>query len=183
MNTRIEKDFFCQAAVHYNGKFHTNTYTITVSMLVEECENPDEPNIAIERATYFIDNYIQNSILISVDETEAIEKYKQAGIYICELPDEPHDQTVAAVLLLKLNSIMEGRIKITDLLIGSAMSDGVRYNIVSEVAESTLSGNYWWNKSCLSTNDLRNDYPDNVVKLFEDDPWIEAGLSWDESDS
>lgn len=183
MNTRIEKDFFCQTAVHYNGKFHTNTYSITVSMLVEECENPDEPNIAMERATYFIEKHIQDSILISTEEIEAIEKYKAAGIRICELPDEPHDQTFAAVLLLKLNSIMEGRIKITDLLIGSAMSDGIRYNLVSEVAESALSGNYWWNKICLATNDTQDEFASNVVKLFEDDPWLETGLSWDETAS
>lgn len=182
MNTRIEKDFFCQAAVHYNGKFHTNTYSITLSILVEECEDADEPNIAMERVVYFIDNYIQSSILISTDETSSIEKYKDAGIRICELPEEPHDQVFAAVLLLKLNSIMEGRMKITDLLIGSAMSDGIRYNIVSEVAESTLSGNYWWNKICLATSNDYNEFAGNVVKLFEDDPWIEVGLSFNETD-
>lgn len=182
MNTRIEKDFFCQAAVHYNGKFHTNTYSITLSILVEECESADEPNIAMERIIYFMDNYIQSSILISTDEKTSIEKYKNAGIRICELPEEPHDQVFAAVLLLKLNSIMEGRMKITDLLIGSAMSDGIRYNIVSEVAESSLSGNHWWNKLCLATSDDYNEFTGNVVKLFEDDPWIEAGLSFDETD-
>lgn len=182
MNTRIEKDLFCQAAVHYNGKFHTNTYSITLSMLVEECDNPDEPGIAMDRITYYLDNYIQNSILIESAEIDAIQKYREAGINTCELPDEPHDQIFAAVLLLKLNSIMEGRMKITDLLIGSAMSDGVRYNIVSEVAESTLSGNYWWNKLCLATSDDNNQLTGNVVKLFEDDPWVEAGLSWEETD-
>jgi hypothetical protein len=183
MNTRIEKDFFCQTAVHYNGKFNTNTYSITLSMLVEECDDPDEPNIAMDRATYFIENYIQSSLLINIDEKIAVERYKTAGINICELPSEPHDQIFAAVLLLKLNAIMEGRIKITDLLIGSAMSNGVRYNVVSEVAESTLSGNYWWNKMCLATCDESELTTGNVVKLFEDDPWIETGLSWNEKDS
>lgn len=178
MNTRIEKDFFCQTAVHYNNRFHTNTYTITLSMLVEECDDPDEPNIAMERITHYLENCIQDSLLIDSEETDAIEKYSSAGITICELPGEPHDQIFAAVLLLKLNSIMEGRMKITDLLIGSAMSNGIRYNIVSEVAESTLSGNYWWNKICLSTNENHNKFEGNVVKLFEDDPWVDYGLGW-----
>lgn len=182
MNTRIEKDLFCQAAVHYNGKFHTNTYSITLSMLVEECDNPDEPGIAMDRITYYLENYIQNSILIESSEIDAIQRYKEAGINTCELPDEPHDQIFAAVLLLKLNSIMEGRMKITDLLIGSSMSAGVRYNIVSEVAESSLSGNYWWNKNSISTNEDDNAHDGNVVKLFTDDPWDEAGFSWDETD-
>jgi len=182
MNTRIEKDFFCQAAVHYNGNFRTSAYTITLSMLVEECENPNEPNIAMERVEYFIENYIQDSILINSEDTDAIQRYKEAGIRICELPSEPHDQIFAGVLLLKLNAIMEGRIKITDLLIGSALSNGVRYNVVSEVAESTLSGSYWWNKICLATSDDYDEFAGNVVKLFEDDPWVEAGLSFDETD-
>lgn len=183
MNTRIEKDFFCQAAVHYNGRFHSNTYSFTLSLLVEECDNPDEPNIAMDRISFFIENYIQNSILIDSEDTDAIENYKNAGINTCELPGDPHDQIFAAVLLLKLNSIMEGRMKITDLLIGSAMSNGVRYNVVAEVAESSLSGNYWWNNNSLSINDEDDaQTADNVVKLFTDDPWEEAGFSWCETE-
>lgn len=183
MNTRIEKDFLCQTAIHFNNEFLTNAYSLTLSMLVEECSDESEPNIAMDRIAYYLDTCIQNSLLIDQSETTVIEKYKLAGIRTCELPGPPHDQLFAAVLLLKLNAIMEGRMKITDLMIGSALSDGVRYNIVAEVAESSLPGNYWWNKACITTNNDDNCPGDNVVRLFEEDPWEEMGFSWHTSEA
>lgn len=183
MNTRIEKDFLCQTAIHYNNEFYTNTYSITLSMLVEECANELDPNVAMDRITHYLDAYIQNSLLIDSEEEEQIEKYNEAGIRTCELPGPPHDQLFASILLLKLNAIMDGKIKITDLLIGSAMSNGVRYNVVSEVAENTLSGNNWWNNNSIAISDRSEHLGDNVVKLFADDPWIEEGFPWNETEN
>ena len=180
MSTRIEKDFYFQTAVHFEGKFYINSFELTLSMLVET-ESIREQNVAMDRATYFIMEILQDSILVNSNETQAIERYKAAGIKVCEIPEEPYDQMVAMVLLLKLNSIMENRLQITDLVIGSTMSEGIRYNLVSEVAESYMSGNYWWTKPtiCLC-NDESVASVDNVVKLFDDRDWKELGLSWKE---
>jgi hypothetical protein len=180
MSTRIENDFYFQTAVHFEGKFYINSFELTLSMLVEtDCIR--EQNVAMDRATYFIMEMLQNSILINSNETQAIERYKDAGLKVCEIPEEPYDQIVAMVLLLKLNAIMEDRLQITDLVIGSTMSEGIRYNLVSEVAESVLSGSHWWTKPtvCLSNEDCVLS-PDNVVKLFDDRDWKEIGLSWKE---
>lgn len=184
MNTRIEKDFYFQTAVHFEGKFYVNSYDLTLSLLVET-DSIREQNIAMDRATHFLTSVIQNSVLVHTGDTKTIEKYKNAGLKVCELPEEPYDQILSMVLIQKLNSIMEGRLKITDMILGSVLSDGVRFTIVSEVAEAVLAGNHWWNKSTICLNDeeahcTSEKSKDNIVKLFDDTHWVDLGLSWKE---
>lgn len=183
MSTRIETDFTFLTALHFEGAFHVNAYSMTLSMLVET-DSIREQNVAMDRANYFLKNILQNSILIKAHHREKMEQYKNAGLAICELPEEPYDQIIAMVLLLKLNAIMEDRLKITDMVIGSEMSDGVRFSVVSETAENLLSGNYWWNSPCHSINSNLNesdiDYT-KVIRLFNDDDWVSLGLAWRET--
>lgn len=182
MATRIEKDFTFQTAMHFEGKFCLNIYETTLSLIVEtEC--PREQNVAMDRAVHFLQVVLQNSILVNSSEKEIIEKYKAAGMKVCELPDEPYDQIVAMVLLLKLNAIMENRLRVSDMLLSSILGDCVRYSIVAEVAENYLPGNEWWNDStiCLNNQELsKHVTDDNVLKLFDDSHWVELGLSWKE---
>lgn len=175
---RIEKDFCFQTALHFAGKFWINSYDITLSMVVET-ESEYEQNIAIDRLNYYIHNILQNSILIEKKNKKAISKYASAGLKICELPAEPYDQLFASVLMLKLNSIMEDRLRITDMVMSSSMSDGVRYSIVSEVVEQSYSRHHWWNSACISMKDTVPG--DNIVRLFDGNEWVDLGLSWKES--
>jgi len=182
MNTRIEKDFCFQTGLYFENKFHVNVYDITLSMLVET-DSIAEQNVAMDRASYFLHEIIQGSVMVSINNKDIIKKYENVDLRVCELPEEPYDQIIAMVLLLKLNSIMEDRLKITDMVIGSTMSDGVRFNLVSEVAENTLSGKYWWNSPCLAINNSNKDNMDysKIIKLFNNDDWIGLGLSWRET--
>lgn len=182
MSTRIEKDFTFQTAVHFEGKFLVNLYDTTLSMTVEtSC--PREQNIAMDRAIHFLYSVLQNAILVDASDVEAVEKYKNAGIKVCELPEEPYDQVVAMVVLLKLNAIMENRLKVSDLMLSSSLGEGVRYNIVAEVAENVLAGSYWWNDKAITLNKQEFDdaeTDDNVLTLFDDSHWVDLGLSWKE---
>lgn len=182
MNTRIETDFNFLASLHFEDAFYVNAYDITLSMLVET-DSIHEQNVAMNRAEHFLKNIIQNSILMNARLEDETIRYRAAGLRICHLPEEPFDQIVAMVLLLKLNAIMENRLKITDMVINSAMSDGVRFSIVAESAENSLSGNYWWNSPCLSINnfnDLGIDHT-KVIRLFNNDEWLGLGLAFRET--
>lgn len=180
MNTRIEKDFCFQAGLYFENEFHINIYDISLSMLVET-DSIKEQNIAMERASYFLNDIMQSSILVNASNKDIIKKYGNAGLRVCELPQEPYDQILAMVLLLKLNSIMEDRLKITDLVIGSSLSDGVRFNLVSEEAESAFSGKYWWNSPGLSINNRIDSIDRNkIIRLFSDE-WVNLGLTWRDS--
>ena len=178
MSTRIERDFCFQTGLHFEDKFHIGVYDITLSMLVET-DSIKEQNIAMERIIHFLIEVIQNSVLVHSRYKDVIEKYQSINLKVCELPEEPYDQILAMILLLKLNRIAEDRLKITDLVIGSSLSDGARFNIVSEVAENAFNGKHWWNSPCAAINSRDYEIGDNskVIKLFIDD-WVNVGLSW-----
>lgn len=180
MNSRIEKDLQFYAAIHYENQFLINSYFVTLSMLVDDYEDDIEPHIALERTLYYIENKINNSLFINENEKDSIELYKNANIQLCILPSDPSDEIVAAILMLKLNAIMEKRIKITDITICSNLGNNIRYNIVSEIAEEVFQNNKWYNRPCLSINDYDIDYfiDDNVVKLFRENKWAELGLDY-----
>jgi len=179
MNTRIEKDFYFHAALHFEKDFYINTYDLTLSMLIEtNC--PREQQIAIDRVDYYLKNIFTNCIFVHMLDDTSIKKYKTAGLRVCQIPEEPWDQVIAMVLLTKLNSIMENRIKITDMVLGSVMSEGVRYSIVSEEAENVLSGKNWWNTATMTISNEDASQGENVVKLFYEDEWAEQNLSWRE---
>jgi len=178
--TRIEKDWNFNAAVHFDGKFIINNYDLTVSMMVET-ESNHEQNIAMERLDYFINNILDSCVFISNSETKSIGNYTNAGIKTCLVPEEPYDQIVGLVLLLKLNSILENRMIITDITFSSNLSDNVRFHIVEEIAENLYSGDNWWNDSSTKLYDSPKltDKKTKIVKLF-DDEWVSLGLSWKE---
>ena len=182
MITRIERDIFFVAGVHFDDAYYINTYDFLLSMLVET-DIPKEHTIAMERLDFFIKNVVTNSVFVNEEKHEAIEKYIEAGLEVITLPGEPFDQIVSMVLLLKLNSIMENRIKITDITVSSLLGEGIRYPIVTETAENAdiMLGDNWWHNSDTETtnNNIFNFEPENnVVKLFDDSVWAQHNLSW-----
>ena len=181
MITRIERDIFFVAGVHFDDRFHINSYELVLSMLVES-DVPKEHVIALDRLDFLIKNILTNSVFVNEEKTECIEKYREAGLTVSTLPGEPYDQIVGMVLLLKLNAIMENRIKITDITINSLLGEGMRYPIVAESAENAdiMIGNNWWHSNDTEiTNDTIFFEPkNNVVKLFDDSIWADLNLSW-----
>ncbi len=182
MITRIERDIFFVAGVHFNDAYYINTYDFLLSMLVET-DIPKEHTIAMDRLDFFIKTIVTNSVFINEEKHKEIEKYVEAGLNVITLPSEPFDQIVAMVILLKLNSIMENRIKITDLTVSSLLGEGIRYPIVSETAENAdiMLGDKWWYRSDIETtnqNVFKIDTDNNVVKLFDDSVWAQHDLSW-----
>lgn len=181
MITRIERDIFFVAGVHFDDRYLINSYELVLSMLVET-DVPKEHVIALDRLDFLIKNILTNSVFVNEEKTEYIEKYREAGITVSTLPGEPYDQIVGMVLLLKLNAIMENKIKITDITITSLLGDGMRYPIVVEAAENAdiMIGNNWWHSNDVEiTNDAILFEPkNNVVKLFDDSVWADLNLSW-----
>lgn len=178
MTTRIEKDFVFQAAVFFENNFLLNIYELTLSMLVES-ESIREQNVAMERVKYIIEDCLENCVFVEEANTQKIQDFQKAGIKVCTLPEEPYDQIISLILLLKLNSVMEGKMSITDLVLGSKLSDGVRFTAVVEMAENVFPGNHWWTKSTTEINHLsKPNRKEKIVKLFKDENWDNIGLVW-----
>jgi len=181
MNTRIEKDFTFQAAIHFQDKFILNIYELSLSMLVQT-ESIREQNIAMDRISYFIDGCLENAIFVDQHDIKSIEKYGGAGINVCTLPEEPYDQIIALVLISKLNAIMEDRIIVTDAVMGSKLSDGVRFAISDEMTSNAFEEGWWFSATPSYSNiEKSKAKKDKIVKLFKHKDWTLLGLTWKET--
>ena len=141
-NSRIQKDFTFQTAIHFNGKFMVNLYEMDAKMEIFT-EDTREQNIAVERTIHFLTTVIEDCLFISAEDKEAIAKYSAAGIKVCVLPEEPYDQIIGLILLNKCNAIMEDKIVLTDMLFGSKLSNLIKFELNHEVAKAEYPEKNW----------------------------------------
>ena len=184
MATRIEREFAFQAAVYFEGEFLMNIYELSLSMEVDTA-SIKEQNIAMDRIHYFLHNCLGNSIFVQDSEKKAIEKYLQADIKVCTLPDEPYDQIITILLLLKLNAITEGKLHITDISLISGLSDDVKFIYdVETVANHPFGNKGWWECASTSISDLsKSNKKDKIVRLIKHhNDWAGVSLDWEQKE-
>ena len=182
MTTRIQHEFTFQSGVYCEGRFLMNIYEISLCMSVET-DSIREQNIAMERISYYLSEHLENSIFVQDSEKKIIEKYTAAGFNVCTLPAEPYDQIISIMLLVKLNAITEGRFDITDLSLGSKLSEGVSYLYDTDSPRGPLEADGWWTETTATiTTAAKQNKKDKIVQLFDEQSsdWSEIGLSWKE---
>ena len=179
MTARIQRSFDLQMGVHFTGVFYMNIYDIDLHFNVET-ENIKEQNIALERIKFYLSECLENSIFISDQEEDAIEKYMAANLKVSVLPEEPYDQIVGIMLMTKLNAIAEGRLVITDVSISSRMSDGVScmHSIDDNIGPFLLKD--WYSESNTKINSYKYS-PKNkkILKLIKPIDWADVYMNWD----
>ena len=184
MTTRIKREFSFQAGVYFKEEFLMSLYTISLYMEVET-ESIREQNVAMERIKYFLNECLDNCFFVQDIEHKVIEKYMTCGFKVCTVPEEPYDQIIALLLLTKLNSITEGRLVITDITLGSRISDEVKFICGIESPLGPLESPGWWTDSGTSiSNPVKKSIKkDKIVKLFKTSTdWAEYNLVWKEKD-
>lgn len=151
-----------------------------------ETESIREQNVAMERIKYFLNECLENGIFVQDNEHKVIEKYSTCGFKVCTVPEEPYDQIITLLLLTKLNSITEGRLVITDMTLGSRISDDVKFICDIESPRGPLESPGWWTDSGTSIADpiKKSVKKDKIVKLFKtpSTDWAEYNLVWKEKD-
>lgn len=184
MSTKVQRDFVFQAGVHYRNKMLMNIYTFNMTFYVEtNC--PEEQNIAMDRIKYFVYDCLEHSIFVHDVETDVIEKYVAAGLNVCTLPNVPYDQIVMSALMLKFNSITEGRFSITDMILSSKMSDGVRFFGDETTIDDCFKKQGWYHEPNTNMSDYKRKIGKNgkVVKLVVNSFDWDKSLHWIERQS
>jgi hypothetical protein len=134
----------------------------------------------MERIKHFLLDCLENSIFINEKEKKIIDKYIDANIKVCTLPSEPYDQIVMQALLLKLNSITEGRFVVTELILSSKMSDGVKFfGDIQDIDDDFANDGWWYNSNTSISNLNRGNKKEKIVKLYAYPNDWEQGLLWD----
>jgi hypothetical protein len=151
-----------------------------------ETESIREQNVAMERIKYFLNECLENGIFVQDTEHKVIEKYNSCGFKVCTVPEEPYDQIITLLLLIKLNSITEGRLVITDMTLGSRISDEVKFICDIDSPRGPLESPGWWTDSGTAISDpiKKSVRKDKIVKLFKTPTtdWAEYNLVWKEKE-
>lgn len=177
MSALIERDFEFQAGLYFQNKFLLNLYEFQLIMEVNT-DSIEDQNIALERIKYFIYEVLENCIFVNETDSEIIQKYRNANLKLCTLPDDPYDQIVSLLILLKLNCICEGKLKVLDITFTSKLSDGVKFKENILTAQHAYSKKNWYSQNDTSImGEFTKTKKDKIVKLRNDD-WKELGLYW-----
>lgn len=175
---KIQKDYVFECAIHFDNKFMINFYELTLFMEVVT-DNQYEQNIAIERINYYLSTVIENSIFVNQNDKKSIESYENAGIKVITLPEDPYDQIIGLLLLIKCNAIMENKIVINEIMFQSKLTAGIKFHTFIEETEDYL-GKHWWTDKSPSYKLQTTSKKEKVVKLFDVDTWTSLGLTWKE---
>jgi hypothetical protein len=127
-----------------------NLYNITIS--VEPIgQQSDSIGIGFRKIRHFVDNYLNNSVVISTDNP-LLSSFEVLDNTIVHLPTEPYDFYVGALLYTKFLKISKKYFHINHFTIDSIVGDRVQYSILDpEEAGLDLEGDHWWNTDSVNT--------------------------------
>jgi hypothetical protein len=177
MNVNIYRDFAFNCGIVYRDAFHINSYQCRVKMITDT-DDDTEQNISYLRIRHWISNVLDSAVLIS-RQSEMLKHYQATGQRVIEMPDEPVDQLMGIMLYLKLNSIMEGRMSITELHINSTEGDHVWYIHEQNDNIGPFACNGWWNESrpaCYSSRKRTG----KIVSMPRMQEWKDLELDWED---
>lgn len=188
---RLKNEYEFIAGMHYDGELHFNQYKFTINFYANTDVIEDQ-NIAVERMHYFLKNLIQKGVFISEDEDEYIEKLQAADIPVFPLPAPgPFDPMVQAVLVHKLNAIIERALIIDKAELSSTLGGNIIYiwdyhdeeddihELVNEEDEAK-----WW----VSSTPRYLSFPEGIDVEAEEEKnpfplqWEMLNLGWYEED-
>jgi hypothetical protein len=177
MNVRIQYPLSFTAGIYFNGQMQMNNYMAKLYMMTN---TPDgvANNVAFERIKHFIYTELDSSIFISSEYEEQCKKYIDAGIKITTFPGDPVDQLVGIMLFCKLGAIMEDRIIIGEVELGSTTSDGVIYIHGDNENIEDLDPPDWWDSVDLIHCDRELVDTDEIVTMHRGSVWRDLELQW-----
>ena len=167
MNVKLKKSFRFYTGLVYNNEFAINVYDATLHMTTVSMDS-EHQNIAYDRMAYWIDQVLQDAVLIGSDSA-VLDAYRATG------------QRLIVFLYLKLNAITEDRLAITGVELSSSYGDDVVYLHYAGEEVGLLSNTGWWTDPRPFWSDTKKRKAVNKVISMDRMPeWSELGLAWEE---
>lgn len=180
MNVRLEYATEFLAGVYWNDELLFNRYYVELSLITGTYDQIEQ-NLALERLKHMLHQVMNNSIFISANEKNAIKKFDSAGLKAVSLPEPPVDQIIGMMLYCKLNAIMDGRLLVTQVKLGSDLGDGIMYLHHENESLGRLAQTGWWHDQEPTYRDCKQS-ASKVVSLRSNDTWANLDLHWEEDD-
>lgn len=186
MNVRLSKQFKV-TAMSWTQDLGLISHQYTIDLYLDTVtEDGIEQNIGFARIHYLLTELIRDAVFINVEHADVARAFYELGaITVAEVPFEPHEQVIGAMLHAKVTAICEGRYVVNDLNISSSSSDGVvYYHNASETLEGeTPVEDAWWNDPSMRVSNSRPDPSMEVGDVGElhfdqSQDWSKVDLEW-----
>jgi len=178
MNVRLEYDMSWNSCIWFENTLQMNRYQIEL-MMTTNTSDQDDQITCINRMNHFIYEELNNTVFINENDTDQIQLLSTAGIKITTLPEAPIDQIIGWIVFLKLNSILEDRMVITDAKIQSDLGDNIKYMHTLGESLGPVSQTGWWTDSSPVHSTVKSGAnKKRVVKLNKGTSWKKLDMSW-----
>jgi hypothetical protein len=175
MNVKIEYPAEFLAAAYWEDSVMMNSYAVRCEMITNTRDSREQ-NIALERLKYVLFMQIQNSVLVDHREKAAIKRLQAAGMRTVILPEQPVDQIIGMMLYSKLDSVMEGRMTVTQLKLSSELGENVTYFQTDNETIGPFAQKGWWNSAEPSVSDSKDG--GKIVSIKGTTTWQLLGPDW-----
>jgi hypothetical protein len=177
MNVRIRFNTEMRTAAWFGDEFLINNFAVNLQ-LITQSQNPNDHSVCMGRVRTVIDQ-LEHSIFVNQDNTEKINELIGCGLRVTAFPQEPIDQIVGIVLFEKINTVLEGRMRVTDLDICSDLGDNIWFMHGEHEKVSAISDSGWWADAsptvCAAPSSPTKT---KVVKMRKSSNWKSLDLEW-----
>jgi len=178
MNVRLEYDMSWNSCIWFENTLQMNRYQIEL-MMTTNTSDQDDQITCMNRMNHFIYEELNNTVFINENDTDQIQLLSTAGIKITTLPEAPIDQIIGWIVFLKLNSILEDRMVITDAKIQSDLGDNIKYMHTLGESLGPVSQTGWWTDSSPVHSTVKSGAnKKRVVKLNKGTSWKKLDMTW-----
>lgn len=178
MNVKLKKSFKFYTGLVCDNEFAINIYDVVLHMTTISTDS-EQQNIAYDRICYWINEVLNDSVLIGAD-SGVLDAYKATGQRLIVFPQIPVDQVVGSMLCLKLNAIAEDRMAVTGVELASSYGDNVVYLHHAGEEVGLLNGKGWWTDSRPFWADInKRKAVNNVISMNRMPEWSDLNLAWE----
>ena len=159
MSKRITWDTKFKSIIVVDSELFSNEYKCKIT-ITPHSQSLKEQSAYFERLKNLFDLVLGNTIIVWRDDRLFSVLIKNTNNRFIELPKPPYDQIMAAVCFCKTNAILDGKITVNKLKLGSYQGDGITYSVDKNSKELTLLDVDGWFSKKFSKFDpwwLRSD--------------------------
>lgn len=173
MNVNLNWSATLQTTVVVEDSILPNTYEIQFD-LITNTEIPEEQFIYFNRLRWFVEAKLHLSTIIN-NASPLFHNLSAFDQTIMQVSDRPSELLIAAILSQKASAIMDGKLIVNEITLGSSLGEYIRYTIThediidaAELFPWIKSGEkVWWRRGDTSINDI-----DSTII-----PWEELNLT------
>lgn len=124
---RLKNHFEFMAGMYIGDELYFNKYSLLIDFYTLG-DSAQDQNIAMDRLSYFIYDAVAHSIFVNENEIQKIDQLDAVALPVLTVPDPgPFDPVVLAVLVTKMNAIIEDVLEISEAELISEVSGPLRY--------------------------------------------------------